>query len=104
MLHKIIRPSASSRFRGGSGGLLEPPFRPRLFQFEGEINEKSGKTLKMNPLLMYLNPFPDILDPSPSAKLNLNTVLPTLMIHLLYFFILLPKYLPSFCVFVVWSV
>ena len=43
-------------FRGGSGGSLEPPFGSKLFQFHGEMYEKSGKMLKTNPLLMDLNP------------------------------------------------
>ena len=44
------------RFRGGSGGSLEPPSGTKLFQFHGEIYEKSGKVLKTHPLLMDLNP------------------------------------------------
>ena len=31
----------SGRFRGGSGGSLEPPTETKLFQFHGEIYEKS---------------------------------------------------------------
>ena len=46
----------SGGFRGGSGGLLEPPLGSKLFQFHGEMYEKSGKMLKTNPLLMDLNP------------------------------------------------
>ena len=46
----------SGGFRGGSGGSLEPPSGFKLFQFHGEIYEKSGKMLKMNPLLMDLKP------------------------------------------------
>ena len=33
----------SGGFRGGSGGSLEPPSGTKLFQFHGEIYEKSGK-------------------------------------------------------------
>ena len=36
-------------FRGGSGGSLEPPSGTKLFQFHGEIYEKSGKMLKRTP-------------------------------------------------------
>ena len=43
-------------FRGVSGGSLETPSGTKLCQFHGEIYEKSGKMLKMNPLLMDLNP------------------------------------------------
>ena len=46
----------SGGFRGGSGSSLEPPSGTKLFQFHGEIYEKSGKILKTNPLLMDLNP------------------------------------------------
>ena len=46
----------SGGFRGGSGGSLEPPFGSKLFQFHGEMYEKSGKVLKTNPLWMDLNP------------------------------------------------
>ena len=46
----------SGGFRGGSGGSLEPPSETKLFQFHGEIYEKSGKMLKTNPLVMDLNP------------------------------------------------
>ena len=35
---------------------LNPPSGTKLFQFHGEIYEKSGKMLKTNPLLMDLNP------------------------------------------------
>ena len=49
-------PFTSGRFRGGSGGLLEPCSWTKLFQFHGEIYEKSGKMLKTNPLLVDLNP------------------------------------------------
>ena len=37
--------------RGGSGGLLEPPFEAKLFQFHGDLFEKLGKTNKTNPPL-----------------------------------------------------
>ena len=33
----------SGGFRGGSGGSLEPPFRTKLFQIHGKIEENSGK-------------------------------------------------------------
>ena len=46
----------SGGFRGGSGGSLEPPLGSKLFQFHGEMYEKSGKMLKTNLLLMDLNP------------------------------------------------
>ena len=35
--------SYSGGFRGGSGGSPEPPSGTKLFQFNGEIYEKSGK-------------------------------------------------------------
>ena len=34
--------SCCGGFRGGSGGSLEPPSGTKLFQFDGEIYEKSG--------------------------------------------------------------
>ena len=46
----------SGGLRGGLDGSLEPPSGTKLFQFHGEIYEKSGKMLKTNPLLMDLNP------------------------------------------------
>ena len=51
----ISKDYTSGGFRGGSGGLLEPLSETKLFQFQGEIYEKSGKMLKTNPLLMDLN-------------------------------------------------
>ena len=38
--------------------LLEPPSETKLFQFHGEIYEKSAEMLNTNPLLMDLNPPP----------------------------------------------
>ena len=40
---RIIKVTISGGFRGGSGGLLEPPSGTKLFQFHGEIYEKLGK-------------------------------------------------------------
>ena len=54
--------NSSGGFKGGSGGSLEHPSGTKLFQFNGEIYEKSGKMLKTNPLLMDLNSPPEILD------------------------------------------
>ena len=51
-----MNPQVSGGFIGGSGGSLEPPSGTKLFQFHGEIYEKSGKMLKTNPLLLDLNP------------------------------------------------
>ena len=45
----------SGGFSGSSGGSLEPRSGAKLFQFHGEIYEKSGKMLKTNLLLMDLN-------------------------------------------------
>ena len=52
----MIFRKCSGGFRGGSGGSLEPSSWTKLFQFRGEFYGKSGKILKMNPLLMGLNP------------------------------------------------
>ena len=37
----------SGGYRGGSGGSLEPPSGTKLFQFHGEIYDKSGKMLNL---------------------------------------------------------
>ena len=50
---------------------LNPPLRPDLFSFMGKFikkkkkkkKKKSGKMLKTKPLLIDLNPLPEILDP-----------------------------------------
>ena len=39
----------SGGFRGGSGGSLEPPSGTKIFQFHGEIYEKSGKMMDLTP-------------------------------------------------------
>ena len=53
---KATQTRSVADLEGGSGGSLEPPFGSKLFQFHGEMYEKSGKMLKTNPLLMDLNP------------------------------------------------
>ena len=57
---RIPVPGLIGGFRGGSGGSLEPPPPPppgtKLFQFHGEIYDKSSKMLKTNPLWMDLSP------------------------------------------------
>ena len=46
----------SGGFKGDSGGLPGPHFVTKLFQFHGEIYEKSSKMLKTNPISMELKP------------------------------------------------
>ena len=56
--------------RGGSGGLLEPPFEAKLFHFHGDLFEKLGKTnicfneppfVNLNPLSRNRGSAPDLL-------------------------------------------
>ena len=65
----MILMQSSGGFGGGSGGSLEPPSGTKLFHFHGEFYEKLGKMLKTNPLLMDLNPLPEILDPPLQSSL-----------------------------------
>ena len=50
---------------------LNPPLGTKLFQFHGEIYEKSGKMLKTIPLLMDLNPTSRNPESAPQSILNL---------------------------------
>ena len=50
MIHQIgpTRVFASGGSRGGSKGLLEPPFETKLFQFHGDFSQNQCKSDKTN--------------------------------------------------------
>ena len=52
----------SGGIRGGSGGSLEPPLLNQTISLSRGNLLKSGKMLKTNPLVMDLNPLPEIID------------------------------------------